>query len=206
MGEDLSQGAKIGIVLIILCALISIVFSIMSIMKNITTQGAEDLQHSLSSMSLQKFDDYDQREVTGAQVISACKLFQNQPITIVVYTNRKDIATSGPDVYGLTKCQWISRSVGTDGKEVFDDSNAKDMDAPITASETTIYNTGSFVLANGVGCAYGKYPSTNYVYNNDRTNMNDRTNPSYVSNSARFHSYLIKTSSGDIMGLVFDEV
>ena len=203
MGEDLSQGAKIGVTLIILCALIAIVFSIMSIMKNITTQGAEDLQHSISSMMLQKFDDFDQREVTGAQVLSACKLFQDQPVTIVVYTNRKDVGTNGPDIYGLQDCTWLERQLDpTTNKEVFRELGT------IAGNGTTVYDTttSTFTLADGVGCAYAKYPTTSYVYNNDRTKMNDRTDVSYVSNSAKYHSYLIKTSSGDIMGIVFDEV
>lgn len=204
MGEDLSQGAKIGIVLIILCALISIVFSIMSIMKNITTQGAEDLQHSLSSMGLQKFDDYDQREVTGAQVISACKLFQDQPITIVVYTNRNNKA----DIYGLTGCSWMRKTTdATTGKEKYAAVEGG-MASVGAGNAVTIYDTSAkqFKLADGVGFAYGALPTTTYSYNNDRTKMNERTNTSYVSNSAKFHSYLIKTTSGDIMGLVFDEV
>lgn len=204
MGEDLSQGAKIGIVLIILCALISIVFSIMSIMKNITTQGTEDLQHSLSSMSLQKFDDYDQREVTGAQVISACKLFQDQPFTIVVYTNRNNKA----DIYGLTGCNWLRRDIdNATGKETYTTVTGG-MASVGAGNNVTIYDTAGkqFKLADGIGFAYGELPTTTYSYNNDRTKMNERTDPSYVSNSAKFHSYLIKTSSGDIMGLVFDEI
>lgn len=194
MGEDLSTGAKIGVVLILLCAIISIVFSIMSIMKNITTQGTEDLQNSLSSMSLQKFDDYDQRTVTGAQVISACKLFQDQPYTIVVYTNRG----TGNAVYGLQGCTWhtgatpepsMTEATYTTTSAAYDSVNKR------------------FKFADTDGYATGSMPAgSTFTYNNNRTAMNERTNVQYVSNSSKFHSYLIKTTSGDIMGLVFDEV
>lgn len=191
MGEDLSTGAKIGVVLILLCAIISIVFSIMSIMKNITTQGTEDLQNSLSNMSLQKFDDYDQRTVTGAQVISACKLFQDQPYAIVVYTNR---GTENA-VYGLQGCTWVT---GT--------TNEPDMKETYSTSSIA-YKDKEFLLAKTLGYATGAMPSgNNFTYNNNRTAMNERTDPQYVSNSSKFKSYLIKTTSGDIMGIVFDEV
>lgn len=176
MGEDLSQGAKIGIILIILCALIAIVFSIMSIMKNITTQGTEDLQKSLSSISMQKFDDYDQREITGAQVISACKLFQDQPFAVVVYTNR----STAPTTYGLSNIS-------------------------LTTS-TYSYDTSSKVLLVPSGYVKGSLPSSTFTFNNNRKNMSTKTNNAYVSNSARFFSYLIKTSAGDIIGIMVDEV
>lgn len=193
MGEDLSTGAKIGVVLILLCAIISIVFSIMSIMKNITTQGTEDLQNSLSNMSLQKFDDYDQRTVTGAQVVSACKLFQDQPYAIVVYTNR------GTEniVYGLQDCTWVTGATNEpDMKETYS-----------TSSIAYKSDEKRFVLADTDGYATGAMPSgNNFTYNNNRTAMNERTDPQYVSNSSKFKSYLIKTTSGDIMGIVFDEV
>lgn len=191
MGEDLSTGAKIGVVLILLCAIISIVFSIMSIMKNITTQGTEDLQNSLSNMSLQKFDDYDQRTVTGAQVVSACKLFQDQPYAIVVYTNR---GTENA-VYGLQGCKWVTGA-----------TNEPDMKETYSTSSIA-YKDKEFLLAKTLGYATGAMPSgNNFTYNNNRTAMNERTDPQYVSNSSKFKSYLIKTTSGDIMGLVFDEV
>ena len=176
MGEDLSQGAKIGIILIILCALIAIVFSIMSIMKNITTQGTEDLQHSLASVSMQKFDDYDQRQITGAQVISACKLFQDQPFSVIVYTNRKNAQS----IYGL--------------KNIV-----------LTASSYT-YNTTNKTLSVSSGYVIGELPSAAFTYKHNRTAMSTKTSTEFVSNSAKFMSYLIKSSAGDIIGIMVDEV
>lgn len=196
MGEDLSVGARIGVVLILLCAIISIVFSIMSIMKNITTQGTEDLQNSLSSMSLQKFDDYDQRTVTGAQVVSACKLLQDQPYAIVVYTNRG----TNNVVYGLQDCTWIINGNTANPPKMAESSYS-------TTSAAYDSNSKRFKLADTLGYAVGAMPSGDqFTYNNNRTKMNERTDPQYVSNSSKFKSYLIKTTSGDIMGLVFDEV
>ena len=201
MGEDLSTGAKIGVVLILLCAIISIVFSIMSIMKNITTQGTEDLQHSLSSMLLQKFDDYDQRTVTGAQVVAACKLFQDQPYAIVVYTN----ANSGkPSVYGLEGCSYVG--VGTNDSDIPVNQDFSGQNSGVYAN---IYESNSFKLADSKGYVVGKTPDPNsggYTYNNNRMSMNDRTSGDYVGNAAKFKSYLIKTTSDIIIGVVFDEV
>lgn len=178
MGEDLSQGAKIGIILIILCALIAIVFSIMSIMKNITSSGVEDLQVSLGSMTGQKFDDYDQRTVTGAQVIAVCKMFQNQPLSIYVYTNRKPDA---PTVYGANNMTLVADSYSYD------------------ADTKTVTVPGGYVT--------GALPTTSAItYNNNRKNMSDKSSNEYVANSSKFYSYLVKSTSGDTIGILFDEM
>ena len=176
MGEDLSQGAKIGIILIILCALIAIVFSIMSIMKNITSSGVDDLQKSLNSMTSQKFDDYDQRTITGAQVIAACKLFQGQPISIYVYTNRKTATYTN---YGVTNMTLDTNSFSYD------------------ASTQEVNVPSGYVTAT--------MPSVELTFNNNRKNMSDKSHVEYVSNSSKFYSYLVKSTSGDIIGIMFDE-
>ena len=195
MGEDLSQGAKIGVILIILCAIISIVFSIMSIMKNITTQSTQDLQNSLASMSSQKFDDYDQREVTGAQVIAACKLFQNQPISIYVLTNRnltysnKVVASGTFNNYGLENTDYFGATV--------------DAEADF-AGNLQITKAGVVTTTKGYGIL--EYPSDMKQYNNNRVGMNTRSDPAYVGNTAKFMSFLCKNKSGDITAIVFDEL
>lgn len=186
MGEDISTGAKIGVVLVLLCAIIAIVFAIMSIMKNITNQGTEELQNSLVSMSLQKFDDYDQRQVTGAQVITACKQFQDQPYAIAIYTNRNE---GTPVIIGLKDCK------------VFASVNGTETEIDLSAKPTG----GIASLVGDNGYAIGKLPAA-YAYNNNRSSLNDRADPAYVSNASKFEAYLIKTTSGEIMGMVFDEV
>ena len=185
MGEDISTGAKIGVVLVLLCAIIAIVFAIMSIMKNITNQGTEELQNSLASMSLQKFDDYDQRQVTGAQVLTACKQFQDQPYAIIIYTNRNE---GVPVNIGLQGCKLMQTGSGSETK----------IDAT-----TTVTAVSSLVGNNGY--AIGILPA-DYAYNNNRHDLNDRAHKSYIGNASKYDSYLIKTTSGEIMGMIFDEV
>lgn len=193
MGEDLSQGAKIGVILIILCAIISIVFSIMSIMKNITTQSTQDLQNSLASMSSQKFDDYDQREVTGAQVIAACKLFQNQPISIYVLTNRNLTYSNN----AVTKGTFNNYGLKNTGVSAVNVNTA-------FAGNLKITNAGVVTTTDGYGTL--EYPTDMKQYNNNRVGMNTRSDPAYVGNTAKFMSFLCKNKSGDITAIIFDEL
>ena len=185
MGEDLSQGTKVAVILILLCSVIAIVFSILAIMKNITASATQDMQGTLSSVTQQKFDDYDQRVVTGAQVVAACKLFSTQDVGIIVYTNRNKTATNEDDKEPGYYC--VSNLV-IDGDTCRVDK---------TVSPTTVSVPNGFVTADY---------NTDIKRNDNRGVMNKATEASYVSNTARFNSYLIKTTSGDIIGILFDEV
>lgn len=95
MGEDLSTGAKIGIILIILCSLIAIVFSLLTMMKNITNSGSAQLQNSLDQMLIAKFDDYNQTTVTGNQVTASIKVFEGADVAIVIRPHNATLAKAG---------------------------------------------------------------------------------------------------------------
>ena len=196
MGEDLSQGTKVAVILILLCAIIAIVFSIFSIMKNITNSSTQDLQTTLSSVSKQKFDDYDQRTVTGAQIGAACKLFADQPISIVVFTNRN---SSGCYTYGLKDVISTVTETGGGGSLV----TSKIKEVPGTSTKSVSYSGGVLSVPNGSGIA--ELPST-FNYQNSRSDMNDTSENAFVSSTSKFKSYLIKNKSGDVIGIMFDEI
>lgn len=192
MGEDLSQGVKVAVILILLASVIAIVFSILSIMKNITGQSTQDMQSTLSSVSKQKYDDYDQRTVTGAQIVAACKLFNKQPISLVVYTNRDDT----PRTYGLTGVATTMEATSTDTAASKLMSTIADVTYDSTAKKVTVAN----------GYVTATLPGGDFVYQNDRSSMNTNTLGGYISNTSQFKSWLIKTSAGDIIGILFDEL
>ena len=101
MGEDLSTGAKIGIILIILCSLIAIVFALLTMMKNITNSGSSQLQSNLDQMMQTTFDDYNQKTVTGIQVKSALRIFESQDIAVVVKTGLCNTPAGGQFLGGF---------------------------------------------------------------------------------------------------------
>ena len=193
MGEDLSQGAKIGIILIILCALIAIVFSIMSVMKNVTSSGVEDLQSNLTGMASQKYDDYDQRTITGAQVVAAIKLFNGQPFGVYVFTNRQSNNT--PFKYGLSNLVFTApNSTSANGSYYYNYNTS----VTNSVQPKTLSVKDGYVLA--------EYPTSTFTYITDRKQANDKTNAAYISNSAKFYSYLVKNTAGDVIGIMVDEL
>ena len=86
MEGELGSGARIAIALIVIGVIISVIFVILGFTRGTTNQGITTVQNSMDSMSLAQFDDYDQKILSGTQVVSAIKLFEGRPVAAVVRT------------------------------------------------------------------------------------------------------------------------
>ena len=215
MGEDLSTGAKIGIILIILCSLIAIVFSLLTMMKNITNSGASQLQGSLDQMLLSQFDDYDQKTVTGTQVKASIKVFSGQDIAIVIrpglaakegkfpsgfnygallqgYSTEK----TGNALKGYGNVYTSGQSVGIDGSCMADKYNG-DVSNGLTLHKSGTYYVGGLLVPDG----------EILVARNDNPRPLDASGKeSFVRTSAKYRAMLIKDEADAIIGIVFDEL
>ncbi len=90
MEGELGSGARIAIALIVIGVIISVIFVILGFTRGTTNQGITTVQNSMDSMSLAQFDDYDQKILSGTQVISAIKLFEGRPVAMVTRTKAQD--------------------------------------------------------------------------------------------------------------------
>ncbi|GKU77569.1 hypothetical protein [Paenibacillus sp. L3-i20] len=96
MEGELGSGARIAIALIVIGVIISIIFVILGFTRGTTNQGITTVANSMDSMSLAQFDDYDQKILSGTQVVSAIKLFEGRPVAQVVRTtSQMDPKTTG---------------------------------------------------------------------------------------------------------------
>lgn len=222
MGEDLSTGAKIGIILIILCSLIAIVFSLLTMMKNITNSGASQLQGSLDQMLLSQFDDYDQKTVTGTQVKASIKVFSGQDIAIVIRPGlaaKKDEYKSGfnygallqgyasgtsADNYGAKtdllkgygNVYLAGNAVGIDGTNKAA-TYSGDVSNGLTLHKSSTYYVGGLFVPE----------SEILVARNDNPRPLDASGKeSFVRTSAKYRAMLIKDEADAIIGIVFDEL
>lgn len=219
MGEDLSTGAKIGITLIILCSLIAIVFSLLTMMKNITNSGASQLQGSLDQMLLTQFDDYNQKTVSGTQVVSSIKVFEGQDVAIVV---RPALATKGTDPkvsgynygsllegyytdkpstlagYGniYTATNTVTIPTGAENETACPTYEDSDFTQGLYMHSSQTYYVGAFADAGTV-----------LVPRNDNSRpLAASGKPSYVRSSAKYRAMLIKDASDAIIGVCFTEL
>lgn len=181
MGADLSEGAKIAITLIILGVLMSIVFTILSFTRSATNQGISSVGANMDAMQLSKFDDYDQMIKSGTEVKSALKLFEGQPIAIVVRT--------------LSQMSASAKSGHNYG-------------ALLTGTNTTTFVTPSMDLASGKSWFEINLSSSGtgiMTYNMNYIPTTTSGTSPYIRPTAKFLAQLIKDTTGTIVGICFTQ-
>ena len=214
MGTDISEGAKVGIILVILCALIAIVFSLLTMMKNITSSGSQSLQNGLDQLTDSEFQSYDQENVSGTDVMAAVKIFEGRTVGFVV-VSQADIKDNGGQANGatghwygakLTAGQAVSTNTAHSGNNAGDvglitvksTTGSEPTDAPtdaITKYEGNAYYTGAIDMSTGAP-----------QYNMNVRPMSVTGTRCFVRSSAKFLAELIKDPTGTKVGVCFTQV
>ena len=86
MEKEISSGAMLGIVLIALAAIIGLGFGVFAIAKGTANEGVTKVQENLGAVAQSDFTDYDQKIVTGTQVISAYQNFEGKNTAVLIMT------------------------------------------------------------------------------------------------------------------------
>ena len=184
MGDDLSTGAKIGIGLVILCFLIAIVLSLLTVVKNITNSGANQLESGLGQMMATTYDDYDQKIVTGTKVTSSIKLFSSEAIAIIVVTGKSiEEGTKGGYCYGALIEGYTSSG---------DDTN-------LSYKRTTALSrlTGDTFFT--------ETPQAPIKYNTNTKPISVSGGAQFVRDNGKFLAELVKDGTGTIVGISFTQ-
>lgn len=210
MEKEISSGTMLGIVLIALAAIIGIGFGIFSIAKGTANEGVVNVQDNLAQVSASVFTDYDQKVVTGTQVISAYNNFAGKPYAVLIATqayinslNDTDTILSGAPsvtVKDKTNLKFLNYNAILAGTTttVGEGESAKtvDLDAEIS------FQDGAYIATNG----FFLDSSGRIIYNSVIGNLSKAGTVEYVPSSARFQANLIKDTSGTIMGIAFQQL
>lgn len=192
MGTDISEGAKIGIILIILCSLVAIVFSLLTMMKNITNSGSASFQNGLDQLQDSEFQDYDQKILTGTQVVSAIKIFDGRPLGFLVETKASG-ADNAVYAYG---CILTGATEGT----IEPASVGKVFSMPKTTAEHKANVTDSWytidLQTNQAGTV---------SYNTNVKPLSQTATKTFVRSSAKFLAEIIKDNTGTKVGVKFTQ-
>jgi hypothetical protein len=191
MGDDISSGAKIGITLVILVALVGIVFSLLTMMKNITNSGSNQLQNGLNQLLSTQAQDYDQKIVTGTTVNTAMSIFSDQTLAFVVKTaacQKSGSSYANGFVYGalLTGFNATTTEQASDG-------------AAYTLTTALHRNTGEGHYTTNL------YTTGGYKYNLNFKPTGTSGTSSYVRDSAKFLAELIYDDTGTWVGICFTQ-
>lgn len=169
MGKDISEGIKVALVLVILCAMLTLLFVLIYIVRDFDGTSSHMLQQELHVLVDSELDIYDQKIVTGAKIKVALEVYSDA--SCVVRSLKDNVAR----VYGR-------RLVGTKEDNTIDWSIVKEGDNTYWTAE----------LSDGV--------------NGEKLPLDDKVDNTYVRDSAKYLSELIKDSNGTTIGMFFTEI
>ena len=190
MGEDLSAGAKIAIILVLLCAIVASVFSIMTIVKNMTNQSVDGLQSSLYAFQNMRWDDYKLTTVSGNQVQVLIRQAVDEEISVVVQTQRAG-GVEQATLYGTPLKGFTLSSNGqffVADKDVLENT---DNVAEDTKTSTMIASMLPKDMENYPGV--GSYTR----------NITDKSSMYYIDPMLKYEATHITDSSGTLLGVWF---
>lgn len=201
MGEDLSTGIKMAIVLVILAALLASVFSILTITKNMTTQSVDELQSSLYAFQNMRWEDYNLRTISGNEVQVVIRSAIDNNIAVVVNTvrNKGKSVLYGLPIEGFDKAE-NSKAFWTKGIGGGSNAATSQINESVTTGSLAFDTKNSYFVGSRIDSDSDNYMLGSYV-----RNINDNTSIYYIDPSLKFNSYIIRDEAGSLLGILFDQ-
>jgi hypothetical protein len=213
MEREISGGAMLGIVLLALAAVIGLGFGVFTIAKSIANEGTVNVQGSITTVGSQMFLDYDQKIITGLQVVSGLKMFDGKPYAIL-------IATKSLQTGALTESTHIAYAVqDADSKPQFLNYNAiladtgggADWVTGKIAKGTAVTDSqakdildlinGSYEAKLGLASKDGVI-----IFDKQTSGIFKAGNVEFITNTSKYQSNLIKNLSGDVIGIALEQL
>lgn len=209
MGEEISRGANLGVILIALAVVIGLGFSIFSIAKGTTNEGVTKMQATMANVQAGELKDYDQTVVTGIQVKSALENFEGKSVAILIATKAIQEDTTGTKFAGsqqfnkipkvkINNVPFINYNALLKGAATLD-TNGK-----ITgegSSPTLTMDNGKYVANDGFAVHNGAV-----VFYNNVSDMNKSGMHEYINAGSKFNANLVIDNSGTVIGIVFTQI
>lgn len=182
-GGDISDTLKLGLVVLILCFLVGIVFQLFTMARSITSRSTNQLQSVTNQMVDMSYATYDNQTVFGSTVTSAVSQYSADKMTVVVDNgNTEDPQTVSPSKANANSTPAASGDVAYYGYA---------LDGGITKSEDGAYYVGTLDTDTA-----NKVTDTSTL-----KKMGDAS--VYVNEAVRYQSKLIRDETGEIIGIYF---
>lgn len=225
MDDGVAKGSNIAVVLVIVAALIALAFGIFVVTKNQANEGSADLSSSLNTVATQVFQDFDQKIVSGNQVLSALKSFEGKPYAVLISTK----AFAGDFPIAQTSDHPVAFVVQA-GAQRFLNYNAilsadgVDVSPAPTAAQWTSNGSVGAILGGELASdatieitmasTNGVFQHTtgfqtvdgNIFYDNSIGGVNRSGNSEYIPATTKFQANLIKDASGAYVGIVLRQL
>ena len=187
-----------GVVLLALAVLIGVGFGVFSIARNTANDGVVGVQDALGAMNESVFNDYDQRTMSGTQVVSAYNTFNNKPIAIIVKTCRGEWVNYNALITPFSATN--NRQLAAPFRDVTLEAASRQYNVTTSYFDrTTAGLEVAYIMSDGGGDVSRRV----VLFNNVNADMTRNGNQNFVSPTARFSSFLIRDAGGDTIGIVF---
>lgn len=194
MENEVSKGVWIGVALLGITVVLAIILWIFTSSKDTANSGSVDANEKLKVLSNQAFTDFDQKIVSGQQVLGALKTFEDKPYAVIISTKKVADVTKPPtDIHTGAKKFKVKPFKG--GSVPVDALNYNAILADIgTSPENGYYITDKGVTVDS---------DNDIKYDNLTENISKNGFAEYVSPTTKFRAHIIKTTEGDNAGVVF---
>ena len=211
MDENIVASIKLGVSVILVAALVATVLSLTVIANSIMGSGQMTLQSGVDTISVQEYEKYNAKTVSGVDVVSALSLYKGRDIAIIIQTRVCRTAGHWGYNYGAMLGEIADITTGiatfesstTKGSQYAIGMNQYDPDADLSG-QTALTD---FYMAAGDSNFTGAllYKNGMPQYNNDTLGIESTGDPEYILKSAKFTAYLIKDNTGGIIGIYFSQ-
>lgn len=220
MNAEISEGTRLGIMLIALAAVIGIGFVVFGIGKSKANEGTVAVQDNISAVSESTYEDYNDKIVTGTMVKAAVNNFAGKSIAILINTAGMDnevkpyashetlhVSTFSSDgkCTGYAEKTGDEENIGTkpsDGHYYVNYNALLDM---TDADEDTLYLKDGVYVADGIPFAINSL-SGKVEFDNSIGGFARSGNCEYLNPTAKFEANLIKDTTGTIIGILFTQM
>lgn len=212
MDNEISKGTILGITLIALAAIIGLGFGVFSIAKGVANEGVVNVQDNLGAVSESAFADFNQKIVTGTQVMSAYDSFKGKPVCILINTQAmtKEVKTHKDHATAYVY------AIGGNNYIMYNAMLAASAEGAVPSTKATGGNkvpagdTATMTLKDGI-------VTTKFGFVIDATTGKVQFDPNiggfskagnceFISPSAKFDANLVKDASGTNVGVVFTQL
>lgn len=207
MGEDVSAMVRVGITVIVVAAVITAVLNLMVVAQNVLASGMSTFETGVDQITVQEYEKYNQKKLSGTSVRAAISLYQNKDIGIVVRTK----GCVGNTAEGFSASD-MTKNKGAYcfcyGSLLLHGNATTVQSADWTDGTKVCYYTQEWKMKTGESYYEAEY------YKNDNGVIQSSNNTKGITrsgdaqvilDSARFQASLIRSASGAIVGIYFEQ-
>lgn len=216
MEEHISTAAKIGAVLLALAVVIGLGFSVFSVSKDTANTGVENLTLTLDEYK--SFDQvtYNQKDVSGAQIISLLQSGNNRDYSVLIHTSKmttdavinpnedRSIVFYNDQPY-VNYCRLIADNLNANEDDLqWLPRNSTIMETKDLMMDNTVNYDNGRAVALGSWCVDSSSETIMGDYSFSRTQREDAVE--YIDTDHEFESLLLTDPTGVVLGVILTEI